>query len=93
MLEELAVYNQDYDLVGLVKIENGVVVGSVGVVVPHGVDEKAAMEKLEQIPNTHVVKGTWGNHGMMPSMGGGADYANASFHDDPWADAKTARGE
>ena len=31
MLEELAVYNQDYDLVGLVKIENGVVVGSAGV--------------------------------------------------------------
>lgn len=93
MLEELAVYNQDYDLVGLVKIRDGIVVGSVGVVVPQGTVETAAMAQLEKIPNTHVVKGHWGNHGEMPSMGGGTDYANALSHEDPWADAKGARGE
>ena len=92
-IEELAVYNQDYDLVGLVKIRDGMVVGSVGVVIPQGTTEAAAMAQLEKIPDTHVVKGHWGNHDEMPSVGGGENYANALSHEDPWADAKGDRDE
>lgn len=92
-LKELAVYNQDYDLVGLVKIQNNSVVGSVGVDIAYGTPEQIAVAQIELISGVHVVAGKWGEHREMPDLNGGETYENAKHHDDPWADAKATRKE
>lgn len=91
MLEELAVYNENYDLIGLLKISNGLVIQSSGIYIPEGISAQKAESFLQKNKEIHVVRGKWGDHNKLPELSNGVSYANAKSHVDPWADSKVEK--
>ena len=89
-VEELAVYSRvSHELVGLVKFVDGVAVGSKGVDVIDGTSIDAAEQQLDMLKEVYAVRGEYGDHKLDdPKVGEGADYRNARWHADPWADSK-----
>lgn len=92
-LNEIAVYShKNNKLVGLVILQDDLVVKSMGVHIPEGASKEQVLAELDKNPEWWAVEGDLGDYklGQGPVlMGEGADYANAKWHADPWADSKS----